>query len=122
MRIINVNGTICTSEAELDAAISDLSEEQKNFIRNDFYGISNAIPSQATPRQIRLALTISGISIETIDAAIEAMPEPDRSLAKIEWEYATYFARDNQLMNSMAQGLGMTEEQIDGLFSLASTL
>lgn len=120
--MINVNGTLCDTEEELEAAIADLPDDQKNFIRNDFYGISNAAPTQVSPRQIRLALIMSGIDLAMIEGAIASMPEPNKSLANVEWEYATYFARNNQLMNAMAQGLGMTDEQIDSLFILASTL
>lgn len=68
-------------------------------------------------RQARLALLQAGL-LSTVDAAISAMDEA----ARIEWEYATEVRRDNPLMVSMASSLGLTDEQVDALFSSAAQL
>lgn len=80
------------------------------------------VPVSVTPRQIRLALLASGISLSTIDAAINSMPEPTKSIAKVTWDYSTLVFRSNPLIVTMAPALGLTSEQIDQLFILASTL
>lgn len=40
----------------------------------------------------------------------------------LEWEFATVIERDNHLIAGGAEQLGMTEEQVDGLFALAASL
>lgn len=73
-------------------------------------------------RQIRTALILSGISISTIENALAALPEPDKSIATIAWEYSNDFFRDNPLVQSLAPSLGLTEEDLDNLWALARTL
>lgn len=75
-----------------------------------------------SPRQVRLGLVLSGISLETIEGAINMLPEPDRALAKISWEYAVEYERENPIVNSLSLLLGMTPSQVDELWQFASTL
>ena len=75
-----------------------------------------------TPRQIRQALILSGISIEMIDGALDSLPEPTRSLAKAEWEYSIAFERNRPLVKSVAIMLGWNDEQLDNLWILAKSL
>lgn len=75
-----------------------------------------------TPRQIRQALILSGISMEQIDAALDSLPEPTRSMAKIEWEYSIAFQRSRPLVAQVGVMLGWTPEQIDDLWNLARGL
>ncbi len=75
-----------------------------------------------TPRQIRQALVLSGVSMESIDAAIASLPEPMHSMAKIEWEYSTAFIRTNKFVSQIGYLLGWTSHQLDELWKLASTL
>ena len=80
------------------------------------------VPLSVTPRQMRTALVLSGISIDSINSVLDDLPEPNRSIAKIAWEFSTAFERNFGLINSMAPLLGLTQEQIDNLFILAKTL
>lgn len=75
-----------------------------------------------TPRQARQALVLSGISLESIESAMDLLPEPMKSMAKIEWEYSTAFIRTNQLMDTMGAMLGLTVDQIDQLFIFGAKL
>jgi hypothetical protein len=75
-----------------------------------------------TPRQIRQALILSGITLEQIDAALAGLPEPVHSLAKIEWEYSIAFQRNRPLVAQVGQILGWSSEQLDALWVFASTL
>lgn len=120
-----INGVKCNTIEEVELQIIGLSEEQKQVIRNDFNGIPNAqstvVPS-VTPRQMRIALVLSGISISSIESIIDSLPEPDKSITKITWEYSTAFERTNPVLNAMAPMIGMTSSQLDSLFNLAATL
>lgn len=80
------------------------------------------VPQVVTPRQMRVALIMSGTSIASIEAMIAASPEPDQSIVRTTWEYSTEFKRDNEILNSMAGQLGLTQGDVDNLFILADTL
>lgn len=79
------------------------------------------VPS-VTPRQIRQALVLSGVSIPSIEAAIASLPEPQKSFAQIEWEYSTLFIRSNPLVAQIGAVVGFTSDQLDSLWKLAGSL
>jgi hypothetical protein len=75
-----------------------------------------------TPRQIRQALILSGISAQQIEDALATLPEPTQSLARAEWEYSIAFQRERPLVGQVGQMLGWTSEQLDDLWHLAASL
>lgn len=75
-----------------------------------------------TPRQMRQALILSGVSMEAIDTALNGLSEPTKSLAKAEWEYSLSFQRNRPLVQQVGQMLGWTSEQLDALWEFAATL
>lgn len=75
-----------------------------------------------TPRQMRQALVLSGISMSMIEDALASLPEPTKSMAQIEWEYSLAFQRNRPLVAQVGQMLGWTSEQLDELWRFASTL
>jgi hypothetical protein len=74
---------------------------------------------EVTPRQLRLALLTSGITPAAVAGVIGQLPEPQRTAALIEWEYATVMRRDHPLIGSLAGALGKTNADIDALFAAA---
>lgn len=79
------------------------------------------IPQSVTMRQARLALLTAG-KLAGVDAVIDALNEPLRSAAKIEWEYAQAVERNSALVSLLGPALGMADEEVDALFVEASTL
>jgi hypothetical protein len=79
------------------------------------------IPQAVTMRQARLALLGAGL-LPTITAAIAAMTGTDGEAARIEWEYSGEVQRSTGLVKSMALALGLTDAQLDELFTTAATL
>lgn len=79
------------------------------------------VPSEVTMRQARLALHAAGY-LGGVDAAIEALEEPARTKARIEWEYSGMVQRHNGFVALLAPQLGLTEEQTDALFIVARSL
>jgi len=75
-----------------------------------------------TPRQIRQALLLSGVSLSDIDAALNSLPEPTKSFAKVEWEYSIAFQRSRPLVAEVGSILGWTSGQLDDLWKLAHSL
>lgn len=74
-----------------------------------------------TMRQARLALLDAGL-LQAVEGAIAQMPEPQKSAALIEWEYASTVERTNPLLARVLPEMGVTETDIDALFQRAQTL
>lgn len=80
-----------------------------------------AVLSVVTMRQARLALLQAGV-LPLVESAIASMESPAKEEAKIEWEYSQEVQRDKPFVQMLGASLGLTEEQLDNLFLLASTL
>lgn len=79
------------------------------------------VPERVTMRQARLALNAAG-KLAAVQAAIDAMQEPARTSARIEWEYSAEMRRAHPLIAQLAPALNMTAAQIDALFVSAQSL
>ena len=87
------------------------------------YAIKQPAPPEAvTPRQIRQALVMNGVSLSAIDSALASLPDPMKTLAQIEWEYSTEVLRHNPLVNQVGVLLNWNSDQIDALFIQAAGL
>ena len=75
------------------------------------------VPTTVTPRQARLALQQAGML-----AAVEAWIAQADAATRIEWEFALEVRRDWPALLACGAALGLTEEQLDGLFAQAATL
>lgn len=82
--------------------------------------VSGNVPSEISIRQARLALLHYNL-LDNVNSIINSIEGPQGNAARIEWEYATSIKRDSQLVTSIIPLLGLTEDQIDELFILAST-
>lgn len=100
--------------------------ETKPNIGCTYDGVSFSVPPKiipdVTPRQIRIALLMSGVNEADIDAALDSLPEPTKTTAKIEWQYSISFSRANALVGIVGSMLGWSDEQLDDLWLLASGL
>lgn len=79
------------------------------------------VPQVVTMRQARLALLASG-KLAAVDAAISALPEPQKSAARIEWDYSSEVHRNRPFVQQLAKALGMTDEQLAAMFVEAAKL
>jgi len=70
-----------------------------------------------TPIQIRLTLLRAGVTSETMDGLIAAIPEAsDRETARAFWEYSKEYHRDHPLIETFGSALGLTVAQVDHLW------
>ena len=80
------------------------------------------VPTIVTMRQARLALLQAGL-LSQIEAAIAAIEDAgQRQAIQTEWEYAAEVDMTHPWVQSLASALGLTEVQLDDLFTLAATL
>ena len=78
--------------------------------------IPKEVPQAITPLQAKLQLLKLGLLDE-----VEALVINDRT-AQLYWEYALVIERDNEVLLSMSEQLGLTSEQLDDMFINASKL
>lgn len=77
--------------------------------------------SSVTMRQARLALLAIG-KLNDVNSAINALPEPNRTAALIEWDFASSVEKSSPLIQSLAPQIGISEAQLTDLFNSASLL
>lgn len=72
--------------------------------------------------QLRLALIDFGIMPSAVDSAIDSMPNGAvKETFHTLWNYAVIFEINDPKLIQMANSLGLTNEQTNALFQLAST-
>jgi hypothetical protein len=76
-----------------------------------------AVPREISPRQIRQALTALSLRDQVENAVAASSTD-----IKDWWEFSTSVERDNEHVIAMAVQLGVTDRQLDDLFTLAGTL
>lgn len=111
-----IRAQIAVCRAQLDASGMTMTKAEIDAVLN-----APAVPQSVTMRQARLALLGAG-KLAMVDAAIDSMPEPQKSAARIEWEYSNEVQRHNGFVAALGPALGMTAAQIDALFIAAAKL
>lgn len=79
------------------------------------------IPSSITQRQARISMLDAGI-LDDVEAAISSIAGVEGEKARIAWEWASEIRRDDPLLISIAEHLGLDSEQIDQIFLEASKI
>ena len=79
------------------------------------------VPQTVSMAQARLALIGAGL-FSAIDAGLQALPEPQRTTALTAWEYAPTVSRNGALVTTLAGQFGLTEAQLDALFTAAAAI
>lgn len=80
-----------------------------------------AVPDRVNNSQMRAALAVGGL-LAGIEAFLDSLPEPARTVARIGWDYGNEIYRVSPLVQAAQAALGLTDEQVDGLFRLAATI
>lgn len=79
------------------------------------------VPDEVSMGQARLALHDMG-KTAAVEAALNALPEPDRARARIEWDFRPSVRRDSPLVAQLGAALGLDTAALDSLFIHAATL
>lgn len=122
----NSNGEVFAYETQEDRdrfGSSDLVEMTEGEVTAHIAPSDPAIsvPASVTMRQARLSLHAAGL-LSQVEAAIDALPEPPRTKARIEWDFSSEVLRDRDFVKMLGASLGLTSEQMDDLFITAATL
>lgn len=79
------------------------------------------LPTVVTMRQARLALLGAGL-LGAVTTAINALPEPQKSAALIEWEFSGTVERHRPFVLLLGPALGLDDLALDQLFMVAASL
>jgi hypothetical protein len=109
------------SQEELESYLKLHEEEKEDWNKLHSAKYLKSIPQEIPLWAFRAILTIEGIhaSVETL---INNLPEPDKTVANIQWNYGNYIERSHPLINSLGSILGLNKNQIDNIFIEASKL
>ena len=88
------------------------------FTQQELNPVGIEVPSSISPRQARLQLIALG-KIDLVDPTIGTLNEPEKSNAKVEWEYATRYDIAHPYVIQM---LSLLEIDINEFFIAASKL
>lgn len=77
---------------------------------------ADTVPVSITMRQARLALLSFGL-LDDVDAAIAALPSPQREAAQIEWDYAATVDRTSPMVTLMSASMSLDAAMLDSLFT-----
>lgn len=131
-----VGGTVRNViKASAEAAAAAASSINGTAVESDTAGVGDTyaddvftpatptvpVPFEVTMRQARLALLGAGL-LDDVEAAINAMSDPAKTAARIEWDYSNTLRRDHPLVATLGAGLGLTSGQLDDLFIAAGAL
>lgn len=80
-----------------------------------------AVPQSVSMGQAQLALHDAGLLVH-VEAAIEALPEPARTRARIEWTKRPTVERNSPLVVQLGAAVGLNDAVLDALFIAAAKL
>lgn len=83
--------------------------------------IPKQVPDEIPLWAFRAILRLNNLK-NNVDAMIDALPEPNRSLAIEQYEYGNYIVRTHPLVVNIGDQLGLTPDDIDDLFISAKQL
>ena len=110
-------GDFVKFKCEKDIWVEGASEDEINEARK------LKVPFSVSKRQLKQALVLAGISLANIENAIlQIDDETEKTLTLLFWNESNEFERLHPKLIEFSQSLGMSENQVDELFILASTL
>lgn len=100
---------------EGDNYIEGATQEDIDFHNSLIY------PNSVTALQFKMQLLKEGLS-ESVNNAINSLKEPEKSIAKLKYEYATEFIRTDELVLSIGEMIGKDKQGINDFFLNSSKL
>ena len=146
MNILNASSPVCTAAGGIDLVLeteefgsipfhalptspedSDSYKLYQRAMRGEFGNIAPyeplpaSVPQIITARQGKLTLLDFGIYQNVLDY-INNLSGDDAIRAKISWEAATEFNRNDPVLAAITQALSLTSEEIDQMFIHGASL
>lgn len=107
-------GAVEVSEAPAQAS------QTWDFDAEEWSEVRPVLPDLA-PWQFRAVLHLSGRQAD-LQAFIDSLPEPQKTIAQAKLEYTLVFERNNDLVLTAQQALGLSDAELNTLWNQALTL
>ena len=102
----------------LTSALEDMTQD-RNALAARLELLEPSPDPVVSALQARIALKRAGL-LSKVQALMATLPED--SEARMHWEYAVTFQRNNPVLLEMAQALSLSSQQVDDLFALAKAI
>lgn len=80
-----------------------------------------SVPEEIPLWAFRSAIALNGL-LDQVVAMIKELPEPQKTVAWQQWEYANWISRNHETVDEIASALGLTPSQVDDIFRLGDSL
>lgn len=90
-------------------------------IRRGWVAASKPVPQEAAMWALKELCLVRGHAAD-IEAALNSLPDPPRTIARNRWENKDTISRNSPIIESMRQMLGWTNAYVDELFVAADAL
>lgn len=115
-----------TPEQHAERVLQVLGTNPATTLQALINGAALPAPPVRVPREIpnwraKVILASMGL-LPTVEAAIAALPEPDRTVATLAWAGDAKLARRGKTVLGLSAALGLSSDQIDQLFIAAEAL
>lgn len=115
-----------TPEQHAERVLQVLGSDPATTLQALINGTALPVPPVRVPREIpnwRAKVILAGMGLlPTVEAAIAALPEPDRTVATLAWGGDARLARRGKTVLGLSAALGLSSDQIDQLFIAAEAL
>lgn len=124
------NGSISATIDGVSSIVPDVDDNRERQLIAAWEAEGNTIPAYVAPPaptpslepwRFFAMLELSGKRAD-LDAFIDALPEPQRTVAKAKLDRSLVFYRDNDLVEQARQAIGMTNEELDAAWTQALSL
>ena len=105
------------SATQVDGVLGLFIETDWEQMRTDEMRARSPVPRSVSPRQIRQALSRAGLR-----ASVEAAVASGDQDTKDWYEFATEFERTSPIVAALGTALGVTDVQMDDLWTLAGSI
>jgi len=82
---------------------------------------ANPVPREVPTWRLRAVLAIQNLE-QSVNDALDALPQPNQTVAKRAWDYGSDTLRDSQTVVFIQSVLSLTDEQVDDIFIAAQNL
>lgn len=107
--------------------IHEITDPENGDMKYEFdaelkvWPVEPTVPVEVYAWRLRLSTQISGLK-PSIDALLENLPDPEKTIAKEAWNAGVTIRRDSPLVAQLAGALSLTDEQVDNLFLEANAI
>jgi len=92
-----------------------------NEVNEDDSPVYEVIDEEIPTWRLKVILAMMGI-LDTVNNILDGLSEPQKTVAKLAWEYGTVTRRLSPFVLGVQQALSLTDEEVDNIFQQAKNI